>query len=325
MKISKEIKTGILVAAAIAIFIFGFNFLKGKNIFSERRIFHAVYPEIAGLAESNPVQLNGFKVGRVKEIQLYDSTGLIIVSFAISDNNIRIPKSSVAKIISSDLLGAKAVQLILSNEKEYVKDGDTLIGIVEASLQESVNATVKPLKDKAEKLISSIDSIMMVVQAVLDKTTRENLSQSFDNIKHALETFDRVAMRLDTMVASERYKISIIFSKVESITSNLANNNDKISAAIKNFSAISDTLAKANLSQTIENANKALSDVSGVMEKINRGEGTAGMLVKDEKLYKNLTAASGSLDSLLKDMEVNPWRYFSLYGKKKRTKKSNKP
>jgi len=325
MKISKEIKTGVLVAATLALFIFGFNFLKGKNIFSERRIFHAVYPDVAGLVESNPVQLNGFKIGRVKEIQLFDTTGKIIVTFAISDNKIRISKNSVAKIISSDLLGAKAVQLILSGEKEYVKDGDTLLGVVEASLQESVNATVKPLKDKAEKLISSIDSIMIVVQAVLDKTTREKLSQSFDNIKHALETFDQVAMRLDTMLASERYKISSIFSKVESITSTLANNNEKISEAIKNFSAISDTLAKANLAKTIENANKALSDVSGVMEKINKGEGTAGMLVKDEKLYKNLTAASGSLDSLLKDMEVNPWRYFSLYGKKKRTKKSNKP
>lgn len=324
MKISKEIKTGVLVASSIAIFIFGFNFLKGKNIFSDRRLFYAVYPEIAGLVESNPVQLNGFKIGRVKEIQLFDTTGRIIITFAISDNNVKISKNSVAKIISSDLLGAKAVQIIPGNEKEYLIDGDTLIGVVEASLQESVNATVKPLKDKAEKLISSIDSIMIVVQAVLDKTTRENLSQSFDNIKHALETFDRVAMRLDTMVAAERYKISVIFSKVESIASNLASNNEQISAAIKNFSSISDTLAKANLAKTIDNANKALSDVSGVMEKINKGEGTAGLLVKDEKLYKNLTAASGSLDSLLKDMEINPWRYFSLYGKKKRTKKPNK-
>jgi len=321
MKISKEIKTGVLVIASIALFIYGFNFLKGKDLFSKRRIFYAIYPEVAGLVEANPVQMNGFKVGRVNEIQLYDTTGKIIVTFAISDNKLRIPKSSVAKIISSDLLGAKAVQFISSNEKEYAKDGDTLIGIVEASLQESVNATVKPLKDKAEKLIASIDSIMIVVQAVLDKTTRENLSQSFDNIKHALETFDRAAMRLDTLIASERYKISNIFSKVESISTNLANNNDKISDAIKNFSAISDTLAKANLTKTIENANSALSSVSAVMEKINKGEGTAGMLVHDDKLYKNLTAASGSLDSLLKDMNEHPKRYFSVFGRDKGKKR----
>ena len=321
MKLSKEIKTGILVVIAIAMFVFGFNFLKGRSLFSERRNFYAVYPEIAGLVEANPVQLNGFKVGRVKDIQLFGTSGKIIVTFTISDKNLNIPKNSIAKIISSDLLGAKAIQIIPSNTKEFSPNGDTLIGIVEASLQESVNATVKPLKDKAEKLISSIDSIIVTIQTVMDKNARENLEKSFASIKHALETFDRTSMRLDTLISSERYKISTIFSKVESISSNLASNNDKISNAIKNFSAISDTLAKAHLAQTIDNANSALSSVSAVMEKINKGEGSAGLLVKDEKLYRNLTTASGSLDSLLKDMDENPWRYFSLYGKHKRTKK----
>jgi phospholipid/cholesterol/gamma-HCH transport system substrate-binding protein len=321
MKLSKEIKTGILVVIAVAIFIYGLNFLKGINIFSERRIFYAVYPEVAGLVEANPVQINGFKVGRVKNIQLYDTTGKILVTLAIYDKTLSLRKSSIAKIISSDLLGAKAVQIIPGNEKEFLKDGDTLIGIVEVSLQESVNRTVKPLKDKAEKLISSIDSIMVVVQSVLDKTTRENLSQSFDNIKHALETFDRTAMRLDTLISSEKNKLSNIFSKVESISTNLANNNEKISAAIKNISAISDTLAKANLTKTIANTNSALSSVSSVMEKINKGEGTIGMLVHDQKLYKNLTSASASLDSLLKDMEEHPKRYFSVFGRDKGKKK----
>ncbi|MBI3501202.1 MAG: MCE family protein [Bacteroidetes bacterium] len=321
MKISKEIKTGVLVVIAIALFIYGFNFLKGKDIFSKRKIYYAVYPEVAGLVEANPIQFSGFKVGRVKDIQLYDTSGRIIVTLAITDSKLKIPKHSVAKIISSDLLGAKAVQLIASNEKEYAKDGDTLTGMVEASLQESVNATIKPLKDKAEKLIGAIDSIVTTIQTVMDKNARENLNKSFDNIKHALETFDRTSMRLDTLIASERYKISSIFSKVESISANIANNNENISNAIKNFSAVSDTLAKANLSRTLSNANSALNQFSSVMEKINKGEGSAGMLIHDDKLYKNLNASSSSLDSLLKDMNENPWRYFSLYGKRKRTKK----
>ena len=321
MKISKELKTGVLVVAAISIFIYGFNFLKGKDIFSKRRIFYAVYPEVAGLVESNPVQMNGFKVGRVNGLQLFDTTGRIIVEIAITDNNLKIPKNSVAKILSSDLLGAKALQIIAGSEKKYAHAGDTLIGVVEASLQESVNATVKPLKDKAEKLIASIDSIVTTIQTVLDKNTRENLNKSFESVKHALETFDKTSLRLDTMIASERYKLSNIFTKIESISSNLASNNDKISNAIKNFSSISDTLSKANLSKTISNANSALSQVSGVMEKINKGEGSVGMLVHDKKLYDNLTAASGSLDSLLKDMNNHPKRYFSVFGRDKGKKK----
>jgi len=321
MKISKEIKTGIVVIASIALFVYGFNFLKGKDIFSSRNLYYAIYSEVGGLVEANPVQLNGFKIGRVKEIRILDTTGHIIVTFAISDSKLKLPKGTVARISSPEFLGGKAVKLVMGKSTGYHEDGDTLIGDIDPSLQEQVDATVRPLKDKAEQLIASIDSIMAVVQAVLDKNARENLTKSFESIKHALETFDRTAMRLDTMIASERYKISSIFSKVESISANLANNNDKISDAIRNFAAISDTLAKANIAKTIENANKALSEVSGVMEKINKGEGTAGMLVHDKKLYNNLTSASASLDSLLKDMEDRPKRYFSVFGRDKGKKR----
>lgn len=325
MKISKEIKTGILVIASIALFVYGFNFLKGKDIFSNRDIYYAVYPQVSGLVESNPVQVSGFKVGRIKKIELMPGNGKLLVTMAISDQNIKITKGTVAKIISPEFLGGKAIELQLGQSSDMAMDGDTLISEIDPSLQESVNATIKPLKDKAEKLIASIDSIMLVVQAVLDQNTRQNLNKSFESIKHALETFDRTSLRLDTMIASEKNKLASIFSKVESISGNLAANNDKISNAIRNFSSISDTLAKANIAKTIENANSALSSVSSVMDKINKGEGTAGMLVKDDKLYKNLNAASASLDSLLSDMETNPWRYISLRGKKHRTKKPKKP
>ena len=321
MKLSREVKTGIVVVVAIAIFVYGFNFLKGKNIFSKQDTYYAIYPQVSGIVEANPVQVNGFKVGRVNKIELLDTTGRLLVTISISDEKLKIKKGTTARIVSSDLLGAKAIELIMSNSSEYAKDGDTLMAETEASLQETVNATVKPLKDKAEKLIGSIDSIITVAQTVLNKSSQDNIIKSFDNIKHTLETFDKTAVRLDNMVASEQSKISNIFSKVEAISTNLANNSDKISNVIKNFSSISDTLAKANIAKTIDKASNALAQVSDVMEKINKGQGSAGLLVNDTKLYNNLAAASGSLDSLMKDMELYPWRYFSLYGKKKRTRK----
>lgn len=313
-----------MVVVTIVIFVLGFNFLKGKDIFSNRDTFYAIYPNISGIVEANPVQINGFKVGRVSKIELLDTTGRLLVTMSISDRKLRVPKGTVARIVSSDLLGAKAIELKLARGTEFARDGDTLQSDIEASLQESVEMQVKPLKDKAEKLIASIDSIMTVVQAVLDKDTRENLDKSFESIKHALQTLDNTAMKLDDMIASEKQKISVIFSKVESISTNLAANNDKISNAISNFSSISDTLAKANITRTIENANQALSSVSDVMVRVNNGEGSMGMLLKDDRLYKNLTAASASVDSLIHDMEVNPWRYISLRGKKHRTKRTKK-
>jgi phospholipid/cholesterol/gamma-HCH transport system substrate-binding protein len=189
MKISRELKTGIVAVIAIAIFVYGFNFLKGKNIFSKQDTYYAIYPQVSGIVEANPVQVNGFKVGRVNKIELLDTTGRLLVTISISDEKLKIKKGTTARIVSSDLLGAKAIELIMSNSSEYAQDGDTLMAETEASLQETVNATVKPLKDKAEKLIGSIDSIITVAQTVLNKSSQDNIIKSFDNIKHTLETF----------------------------------------------------------------------------------------------------------------------------------------
>ena len=325
MKISKELKTGILVVITIGLFVYGFNFLKGKDLFSSREIYYAVYPNISGIGEGNPVQVNGFKIGRVKKIELLDSTSArVLVTMAISEQKLRITKGTVARIVNSSMLGDKAIELELGKSTALAPDGDTLISATAPTLEAQVQGAIGPLKEKAEKLIASIDTILGVVQAVLDKDARENLSKSFDNIKHALETFDRTSMRLDTMIAEEKGKLSVIFSKVQSISTNLANNNDTIAAAIQNFSAISNTLAKANLARTIESADSALSSVARIMDKINRGEGSAGLLVNDQKLYNNLNAASASMDSLLKDIKLYPGDYAPLKWRNKNKKRGDK-
>lgn len=326
MKLSKEVKTGIIVTIAIGFFIYGFNFLKGKNLFSRHRTMHAVYTDIAGLVEANPVQVNGFKIGQVSKIKFYpDNSGRILVSFMIKEEDFNIPKNSVAKVISSDLLGSKAIQLDMGNSTVYAEDGDTLISATEDDLKSAVNKQIEPLKKKAESLISSIDSVMIVVQTILDKDARENLSKSFESIKNAIATFEKVAIKVDGMVDSERYKLSVIMSKIESITSNFANNNDKLTAIMTNFSSISDSLAKSNIKQTIENANSALTQASGIMTKINKGEGTMGMLINNDSLYRKLDASSAALDKLLNDVRINPGRYIhiSVFGKKDKSKPSN--
>lgn len=327
MKIAKEIKIGLLVTAGIALLVYGFNFLKGTNIFVGQRTFYAVYKNIDGLMESNPVQLNGFKVGQVNRINFYsDRSGKILVTFKINNNDIDIPRGTVARVVSSDLLGSKAVDLVLGKEKSSVNDGDTLASDIQATLTEEVNKQVLPLKNKAEKLISSIDSVMSVVQAVFNKDARENLSKSFESIKKAIETFERTSMTMDTLVRSEKNKLSNIFSKIESISSTIANNNDKISNAINNFSNLSDSLAKSNIKATINHTNEALSQASDIMNKINRGEGTMGILINNDKLYKQLDSASVNLDRLLTDMKEHPKRYvhFSVIGRKDRPSKPKK-
>ena len=325
MKISKEVRVGIVTVIAIGFFIYGFNYLKGRDIFSTQRKFYAVYNDIDGLVEANPLMINGYKVGLVGKIKLTQDTTSHIIITLLLDDEVLIPKNSIAKVISSDILGSKAVQLILGSGNEYAVDGDTLKSAQEDNLKQSVNKTIAPLQKKAEGLIASIDSVMVVVQQVFNESTRQNLAKSFESIKLAISSLETTSYRLDTMVIGEKMKISSILTKVNVLATTLAGNSDKLSNLINNFSNISDSLAKSNLTSTINNADKAMSQVSGIMGKINRGEGTMGMLINNDSLYRKLDKSAADLDKLLLDLRINPERYvhISVFGSKDKNKPVN--
>lgn len=322
MKISKEVRVGIVTVIAIGFFIYGFNYLKGRDIFSTQRKFYAVYNDIDGLVEANPLMINGYKVGLVGKIKLTQDTTSHIIITLLLDDEVLIPKNSIAKVISSDILGSKAIQLILGSGNEYAVDGDTLKSAQEDNLKQSVNKTIAPLQKKAEGLIASIDSVMIVVQQVFNESTRQNLAKSFESIKLAISSLETTSYRLDTMVIGEKMKISSILTKVNVLATTLAGNSDKLSNLINNFSNISDSLAKSNLASTINNADKAMSQVSGIMGKINRGEGTMGMLINNDSLYRKLDKSAADLDKLLLDLRINPERYvhISVFGSKDKNK-----
>lgn len=325
MKISREVIIGIAITIAIGCFIFGFNFLKGKNYFSNQRKFYAVYNDIDGLVEANPLMINGFKVGIVGDIKLSSDTTRSVIVTLLVDNDVKIPKNSVAKVVNSDILGSKAVRLILGTGITYANDGDTLQSDQEDNLKQAVNKTIAPLQKKAEGLISSIDSVMTVVQQVFNAKAQENLSKSFENISLAISSLQTTSYRVDTMVMNEKGKISSILTKVNILTTTLANNSDKLSNAINNFSSISDSLAKSKLTNVIRNADIALTQVSVIMTKVNKGEGTLGMLINSDSLYRKLDKSSEDLDKLLIDLRMNPERYVrvSVFGGKDKKKPLN--
>lgn len=322
MKLSKEVKVGLVTLIAIGCFLYGFSFLKGKNLFSTQRKFYAVYHDIDGLVEANPLMINGFKVGMVGDIKLAnDTSGLVIVTLLLNDD-VKVPKNSVAKVISSDILGSKAVQLMLGKSTVYAQSGDTLQAAQEDNLKAAVNKTIAPLQKKAEGLIASIDSVMVVVQQVFNESARQNLSKSFESIKLAITSLQTTSYRLDTLVVNEKVKISSILTKVNILAKTLADNSDKLGNVINNFSNISDSLAKSNLTSAINNADIALNQASNILTKINKGEGTMGLLINNDSLYRKLDQSALDLDKLMKDLRLNPERYvhISVFGRKDRNK-----
>ncbi len=317
MKIKKEVKIGIVTTIAIACFIFGFNFLKGKNLFSSQREFFAVYNDIDGLVEANPLLINGNRVGMVGKIKFIpDSKGQIVVSLIVQDE-IPIPFNSVAKVVSSDILGSKAITILLGSSQSEAKTGDTLMSSQEDNLKQAVNKTIAPLQIKAQALLGSLDSLMIAFKQVFNENTQKNLSKSFESIKDAIASLETTSFRLDTLVRTEKVKISSILTKINKIATTLADNSDKLGNVISNFSNISDSIAKSNLTSAINNADVALKQASDIFSKINRGEGTMGMLVNNDSLYKKLDKTVEDLDKLMKDVRINPNRYINIRNKRK--------
>ena len=321
MKISKETKIGVVIVVTVGLMIWGLNFLKGKNIFNPELEYVAIYPKISALVEGNPVYINGYHVGQVSSTYFQpDGKGRIVVRFTVAKGAVPLPQDTEAMIYSSDLLGSKAIDLVLGKDTAYfLEPGDTILASVEMELAEAVNATIAPLKKKTEELIASVDSAVGIVQNILNKEVMGHVGKGFESFQRSFMKFERIANNMDELVEANKGKLNDIFSQVQSITVNFNNNSEQLTNVIQNLSAISDSVAKADFATTLNNVNDALKATSEIMLKINNGQGTMGLLLNDDKLYNELSMAAIDLNMLLLDMRLNPGKYVPLKrrGKKK--------
>lgn len=317
MKIKNETKVGVLAAFAIALLIIGYNFLKGNSIFSRETTLYARYTQVDGLGVSKPVLINGFQVGRVDNLEL-KADGSIMVTLKIKDEY-QIPVNTLARLESTDLLGGKAIVMVLGNSKEYAKDGFVLNANVEKSLMESV----QPVQKKAELIITKMDSILTSVNSILNPNFQKNVDKSFTSIASTLGSLEATSKKVDALVGSESAKLSSILSNVEAITQNFKNNGAKIDAVLANLNTVTDKVAALNFKQTIDNANKAIADLQEMVGSLKAGKGSLGQLLNDNKMYDNLTNAAKNLDNLMIDLKANPKRYvhFSVFGGGNKTDK----
>ena len=304
MKVTREIKTAILVIASILLFIWGYSFLKGRDLFTSYKTFYVEYNNVEGLASSAPVTINGLVVGKVSSIQLQNTTGKLVVELQIK-SDFPISKSSIAKIYEPGLIGGKQIQIIPNlDDKSIAESGTFLQGGVKAGLTDLVAEKLTPLQEKVEKMTVSMDSLLTNLNKVLDAKTRENFKSSIANLNETLAGFSVATKNVNSILDDNKQKIGGIVT-----------NFNKISG---DFSKISDSLSKANIAKTVQTLESTLAKVNGIMSDIQSGKGTFGKLMKDDKLYTNFSNTSKELELLLEDVRLNPTRYVnvSLFGKK---------
>lgn len=306
-KLSKEFKSGFIFLLAIVFLVYGLKYLKGLNVFQSNKPYYAIYDDIDGLQVGSSIRLNGFNVGMVNNIVLSNNNKLLVT---LNINSVdSIPKNSICKIVNQDLMGTKGVSLVLGKSDLYAKPGDTLQSGVENSLQDEVNAQILPLKNKAEELIGSVDSLLIVVAAVLNKNTRKNLSNSIKSLDETFSILSKTMIKVDSMVYHNDKRVSKIIINLESITTNLNDSNSGIKPILYNLSLISDSLSNSNIGSLVENINN-------ISNNINSGSGSLTKLMKDDKLYNNLEKSTSELAELIEDIKNNPKRYvnFSILG-----------
>ena len=292
MRYSKELVIGLTTVATIICFVWGYNFLKGKNVFKTKRDYFAFYDHVHGLEVGQPVTISGYKIGQVTEITFdvaYE--GALLVGFHIS-KPLEISKDTRVKIYDMDIMGAKGLQLEPGTSSELAVSGDTLQGDIQISLTEQVTKQFVPIKDGTERLITVLDSTLRSI-TILTQKASNLIEQNHHGISSAVEHIDTLSRALN----AQRKDFEVIMDN------------------LKDFSA---DVADADVSKTISQVDETMNSLNHVLTDIHSGQGSLSKLVKDDGLYMEMTESMSQLEWLLKDLREHPKRYvhFSLFGRK---------
>ena len=324
MKKAAKIVLGII--ATVGILLFAFLYTKGSTVLNKEKKLRVYFTNVEGLIESTPLLLKGFPVGKITEIELNgDSTAYRVMVTFLMTTDIRIPEKSSVKIISSDLLQNKAVELIMSDEVKQMAENEVLNGFTEESFKDKISKEIAPIKSKADSLLASVDSAMSIFRQIKASSMQKNVIASFESIKKSIIVLKQTSGKVDTIVGGDNSAIKLIMTKVNSISANLTKNKETIAQITGNFDKIVDAEAKSMVSKTMNEVNKAIIDAGNVTAYVNSGKGTVGKAIKTKAVQDNLDKANKALDLLLKEVKANPDRFIhvSIFAPKKTQKSAD--
>ncbi|MEP3374484.1 MAG: MlaD family protein [Maribacter dokdonensis] len=305
MKLSRELKTGIIVIGGILLFIMGFSYLKSTPIFDNSKTFFAVYPNVGGLQSGTTVSINGFSVGKVNDIRFLDERGNLLVTFTVG-NDFKFSKYSTVELYDTGIIGGKGLQIKPIFDGAPAQSGDTLKTETRPGITDLAQQKLNPLVRKVESAISGADSVLVNVNSVLDENTKKELKEVIGGLNELITSLNGSASTLNTVLAGNEEKLNTSFENFEKLT--------------VNFAKLSDSLNSAGLGRTLASLESTMANLDQLTAKIENGDGSMGLLMNDKELYSNLNNASRELDLLLQDFRLNPKRYVnvSVFGKKQK-------
>ena len=323
LKITKEIKLALLGILAILVFVFGYKYLKGTGIFSSSKTIFAEYDNVQGLTPASYVQIKGFTVGTVNTIEMSkEHAGKVKLTLFIN-KDLNIPIDSKAKIVSLDLLGTKAVNIEQGVSTTMLKDNEMIAGEIELGTIESLGASATPVMDNAKNTLASLQTTVQSINNILDVNTQNNLKSSIANLNKTMTNFSQLSNELN----AQRSKITGLLNNLNSFTNNLNQNNSKINNVLKSAEITTNNLSKANIEGTVNELKSTLTDLQTTLKKVNSGNGSLGLLMNDDKLYKNLKNTLETTNNLMYDLNAHPSKYINIniIGRKQKYESTPKP
>ncbi len=302
MKISREVKTAILVILGIVFFIFGFSYLKGKNLLESSNVFYTEF-DYNALTASSPVTIKGNAVGKITDIVYDFKTGKTRVSFTVNEQLV-FSKNSKIRLYELGLMGGNGLAIIPANDKQIAKSGDFITSEVEDGLVKNLTSNFSGLSTGLDTTLKSADSLLINLNSIVEDDSEKGLKSTISELNETLRSFKSLSYSVKSLVAKNDEKLNSVI-----------NNFNKVS---EDMAVLSNDLKGIEISKTVGNLDKTLANVNTLLEGLEKGNGSLGKLMKDEKLYDNLEVASGQLKELLQDFKLNPKRYInvSVFGKK---------
>lgn len=316
MKLSKEIKAGFIAVSAIVLLVVGINFLKGYSLLGGDDTFYAYFPNSGQVMVSGNVTLNGVIIGKILDIQNVPTNPekrRVKIKFSISESGIDLPKGTIIELGSLDLLTKGLIVNYPDHLKSgYYRPGDEIPGKMSADMFSQVKQYADPISQKLQSLILHIDGMVNSLSGVFDENGSNDITASIKELRITIKKIGDLSSEIQGFVGQEKAQFSKIMDHVESITSNLKKSSDEVSAIIGNTKKISDDLVTADFKGTILEAQTTLKKFNFMLEDVNKGSGTLGKLIHDEKLYNELVETNNELQELVDDLQAHPERYVHL-------------
>lgn len=306
MKFTKEIKVGFLAVLGIMMSVFSYNYLKGINLFDKNRKFIVKYEKVDGLSVSNPVTMNGFKIGKVQKINFNSKNTRELLVDIIIDNDVVFPKTSLAELYETGLIGGKAIAIIpdYKNDSTIALDGDYLKGVIKPGLTELVNQILPQVQLQIEAVMKNAEIVLQNINTLFDDETKKELKSSIEDFSNLTSSLSETSDEISKLIANN--------------SENLTNSLSDFRSASNNIKSITDSLNSDDIKSMTTNLNSLVNNLNSITTSLKNSEGTAGKLINDKSIYDNLENATNQLNRLIEDIKLNPSRYinFSVFGKK---------